>query len=201
VRARRARPAEGRPKFISVIRENRYRTTRGRHACAPVMGRGAACGRDARVQRRVDRNLFRSSVRTAIERREGVTPAHPGSCGAACGRDARVQRRVDRNLFRSSVRTAIERREGVTPAHPGSCGAACGRNAHAPGRFRRARNIAGREAKPTRVGLRLILIALPGGSSLPGKPTRSRASPAPGAPAAPARRGATTDSHRSACGQ
>ena len=108
---------------------------------------------------------------------------------------------IQRPLFRSSVRTAIEQREGVTPAHPGSCGAACGRNAHAPGRFRRARNIAGREAKPTRVGLRLILIALPGRLFLPGKPTRSRANPAPGASVAPARRGAPTDLRRSADGQ
>ena len=119
---------------------------------------------------------------------------------------------IQRPLFRSSVRTAIEQREGVTPAHPGSCGAACGRNAHAPrggathcGRAGTPAHHAGGDARAPRglrrVGLKPIPIALPGGSSLPGKPTWLRASPAPGAPAAPARRGATTDSHRSACGQ
>jgi hypothetical protein len=66
-RARRPRPAKGRPKFISVRRrEGRFRECLSRFSDAlpPVLVCRVA--RDARVQRRVDRNSFRSPQGGAI---------------------------------------------------------------------------------------------------------------------------------------
>jgi hypothetical protein len=73
--------------------------------------------RDARVQRRVDRNSFRSPqggrFRECLSR---FSDALPPVLVCRVARDARVQRRVDRNSFRSS-RGARYSQERSTPSN------------------------------------------------------------------------------------